>query len=138
MGQDDVGDLEGQDGVEVAHLLRAVRGYDCGGVEQTLGDDDGVADRDGLERLGEQRAATDGPREGDVVVGEDVAGEGFEGLVEVTGSINEAGLEEAFDDVILRLLDPGALGSEGADVLRVVADVGCADYVKGGVLSVLG
>ena len=131
--EDDVRDLEGEDGVEVAHLLRAVRGDDGGGVEQALGDDDGVADGDGLERLGEQRAATDGPGEGDVVVGEDIAGESFEGLVELAGCIEEAGLEEALDDVVLSLLDPGALGSERAYILGVVADVGGADDIEGGV-----
>ena len=59
----------------------------------------------------------DGTRERDVVVGEDIAGESFEGLVELAGSVEEAGLEEALDDVVLGLLDPGALCAEGADVL---------------------
>src|SRR5216684_2158392 len=44
-----------------------------------------------------------------------------------------AGLEEALDDVVFCLLDPGALGTERADVLCVVADVGCADDFKRGV-----
>ena len=64
VAEDDVRDLEGEDGVEVAHLLGAVRGDDGGGVEQALGDDDGVADGDGLQRLGEQGAATDGTARG--------------------------------------------------------------------------
>ena len=77
-----------------------------------------------------------GRREGDVVVGEDIAGESFEGLVELAGGVEEAGLEEALDDVVLGLLDPGALGAEGADVLGVVADVGGADDIEGGVRGV--
>ncbi len=136
--EDDVGDLEGEDCVEIAHLLGAVLRDDGGGVEQALGDDDGVADGDGLERLGEQRAAADGTGEGDVVVGEDIAGESFEGLVELAGCIDEAGLEEAVDDVVFSLLDPGALGAERAYILCIIADVGGSDDIEGGVLGLLG
>ena len=87
-----------------------------------------------LQRLGQQRTAADRPGEGDVVVGEDVAGQSFERLVELAGRIEQAGLEEALDDVVLCLLDPGALSTERAHVLRVVADVGGADDIQGGVL----
>ena len=131
--QDDVGDLEGEDGVEVAHLLRTVLRQDSGGVNEALGDDDGVADGHRLERHGEQSANPDRSREGDVVVSEDIAGEGFEGLVEVAGGVEEPGLEEALNDVVLSLLNPGALGAEWAYVLRVVTDVGGADDIHGGV-----
>lgn len=129
MGEDDVGNLEGQDGVEIPHLLCAVLGDDAGGVEQTLRDDDGIANRERFKRLGQHGAATDRPGEGDVVVSQDIACEGFEGLVELAGSIDEAGLEEAFDDIVLRLLDPRALGAEGAYVLGIVADIGSADDI---------
>src|SRR5580692_8018703 len=54
-------------------------------------------------------------------------------MVELARCIEKAGLEEALDDVVLRLLDPGALSAEGADVLGFVADVGCADYIERGV-----
>ncbi len=120
VGEDDVRDLEGEDSVEIAHLLRAVGGDDGGGVEQALGDDDGVADGDGLQRLGKERAATNGAGEGDVVVSKDVAGKSFQGLVELAGCIEEASLEEALEDIILCLLDPGALCAERADILGVV------------------
>ncbi len=130
MREDDMRELEGQDSVEVAHLLRAVRCDYGGGVEQALGDDDGVADSDGLQRLREERAATDGPGEGDVVIGEDIAGESFERLVELAGSIEQACLEEALQYVVLCLLDPGALRSEWAYILRVVADVGGPDDIE--------
>ena len=85
--------LEGQDGVEVAHLLRAVLGDDAGGVEQALGDDDGVADGNRFQRLREKGTAADGAREGDVVVGEDIACERFECLVELAWGIEESGLK---------------------------------------------
>ncbi len=110
----------------------------AGGVEQALGDEDGVADGDGLERLREKGTAADGLGNGDVVVSQDIAGQSLQGLVELAGSIDEAGLEEALDDVVLGLLDPGALGSKGADILGVVADVGGSDDIEGGVLGLLG
>ncbi len=135
VSEDDVGNLEGQDRVEVAHLLCAILRHDAGGIEQALGDDDRVADGERLERLGQQRPAADRAGEGDVVVGQNIVREGFERLVELAGRIEKAGLEEAFDDVVLCLLDPGALGTEGADVLCVVADVGRADDFKRGVCS---
>ena len=117
VSENDVCKLEGQNSVEVAHLLRTVLRDDGGGVEQTLGDDDGVADGDGLQGLGQQRAATDRPGEGDVVIGEDVAGERLECLVELAGGIEQASLEEALDYVVLCLLDPRALSSERAYIL---------------------
>ncbi len=130
-----MGDLEGEDRVQVAHLLGAVLGDDAGGIEQALGEDDGVADGDRLQRLGQQGAAADRPREGDVVVGEDIACQGLERLVELAGSVEQTGLEEPLDDVVLSLLHPGALCAERADVLRVVADVGGADDIERGVLG---
>ena len=135
--EDDVCDLEGQDRIEVAHLLGAILRDDGGGVEETLGDDDGVADGDGLEGLGKQRAAADGTGQGDVVIGEDIAGESFEGFVELAGGIDEASLEEAVDDVVLGLLYPGALGAEGTDILGVIADVGGSYDIERGVLGLL-
>src|SRR5713101_3043570 len=73
VSENDVGDLEGQNCVEVAHLLGSVLGDDPGGVEQALGDEDGVSYGNRLERLREQGAATDRAGEGDVVVGQDIA-----------------------------------------------------------------
>ena len=61
VAEDDVRDLEGENGVEVAHLLRAILGDDAGGVDQALGEDDRVADGGGLKRLREQGADADGP-----------------------------------------------------------------------------
>ena len=134
VSEDDVRDLEGQNRVEIAHLLCAVLRHDAGGIEQALGDDDGVADGERLQRLGQQRTAADRPGERDVVVGQNIVGERFERLVELAGRIEKTGLEEALDDVVLSLLDPGALSTERADVLCVVADVGRADDLKRGVL----
>ena len=65
-----------------------------------------------------------------------LSGESLEGLIELAGSIEQAGLEEALDDVVLGLLDPGALGAEGADILGVVGDVRGADDIERGVLGV--
>ena len=79
----------------------------------------------------------DRPRQRDVVVGEDIVGQRLERLVELAGSIEQAGLEEPLDDVVFSLLNPGALRAERADVLSIVADVGCADDVKRGVLGFL-
>ncbi len=83
-------------------------------------------------------ADADGPGDGDVVIGEDIAGERLKGLVEVAGSVEQTGLEEAVDDVILGLLHPGALCAERADILRVVADVGGAFDLERGVFGLAG
>jgi hypothetical protein len=117
-------DLEGQQGIEVTHLLGTVRGDHGGGVNQALGDQDGVANGNRLKRLGEQGANADGAVDGDLVVGEDVVGQEGENLVEVAGCVDEAGRKEAVDDVILSLLDPLALGAEGAEVAILRALVG--------------
>ena len=74
VGEDDVGYLEGQDGIKVGGLLGSVGGDDGGGVEEGLGDDDGVADGERFEGLGEEGADADGRGDGDVVVDEDVVG----------------------------------------------------------------
>ena len=44
MAEDDVGHLECQEGIEVAQLLGAVCAGDAGGVDEALGEDDGVTD----------------------------------------------------------------------------------------------
>ena len=137
MAEDDVGDLEGEDRVQIAHLLRAVGGDDGGGVDQALGEDDGVADGERLKRLGEQRADADRAAGLNVVVDEDVVGEGFEGLVELAGRVEQAGLEEALDDVVLGLLHPLALGAERADIGCIVGDVLRVDDFERGVLGVV-
>src|SRR5262249_49179747 len=126
--------LEGQNRVEVAHLLGAILRHNAGGVEQALGDDDGIADGERLKRLSQQSTAADGTRKSDVVVGQNVIFQRFACLIKLAGRIEEACLEEARNDVVLILLDPGALRTEGADILRVLADVGRANDFKRGVL----
>ncbi len=121
MVEDDVRNLEGKDGFEVAHLLRAVAGKNAGGVDQALGEDDGVADGERLERLGQQGAYADRSAGLNVVVDEDVVGESLERLVEVRRRVQQAGLEEALDDVVFGLLLPLALRAERADIGSVVA-----------------
>ena len=74
VAEDDVSDLEGEESVEVTHLLGTVCGDYGGGVDEALGDQDGVADGNGLEGLGEQGANADWAIDGDLVVSEDVVG----------------------------------------------------------------
>ena len=136
--EDDVGDLEGEESVEVAHLLRAVGGDDGGGVDEALGDEDGVTDGDRLEGLGEQRADADGAIDGNLVVGQDVVGQLGENLVEVAGSVDEAGRVEALDDVVLSLLNPLALGAERAEVAVLLAFVGGTFDFEVGLILFLG
>jgi len=74
-------------------LLRAILADDSSSVDQALRGNDRVADSNRLERLGEQRAARDRPREGDVVVSKDIACESFKRLVELAGSVEETSLK---------------------------------------------
>ena len=72
--------------------------------------------------------------ERDVVIGQDVARQRFQRLVELAWRVEQTGLEETLHDVVFRLLDPCALGAQRADVGGVVADVGRADDIHRGVL----
>ena len=137
VAEDDVRNLEGEHGVQVAHLLRAVGALDGGGVDQALGEQDRVADGERLERLGEQGAHADGARGRDLVVDEDVVGEVGERLVEGAGRVDQAGGVEALDDVVFGLLDPLALRAERADVVGggVLGLVDCADDFEAGLVG---
>ena len=135
---DDVGKLEGEQRVEVVALRDAVGGGDGGGVDERFREDDGVADGERLERLREQGADFDGGGDGDLVVGEDVVGESLEGVVEVGRGVEQAGLEEAVDEVGFGGVDELALTAEGAYVGGVVRDVLGADDGDFGVDGVVG
>ena len=83
--------LEGKQGVEITHLLRAIGGDDGGGVDEAFRDQDRIADRDGFQRIGEEGPDADRAIDGDLVVGENVVGELCEDLVEIARGVDEAG-----------------------------------------------
>src|SRR5271156_2566182 len=109
VSENNVCNLEGQDRVEVTHLLRTILRYDAGCVKQTFRDDNRVANSERLQWLSQQRAAADWSGECDVVVRENVASQRFECLVELARRIEKTSLEETLDDVVLSLLNPRAL-----------------------------
>jgi len=97
VSEDDVGQLGGEDGIEIAHLLCAVGGDDAGGVEQPL-ETMMVCRWRGTRGVGVSRVRTaDGASGLNVVVDEDVSGEGLEVLSKSLGASSRPRLEEAGD-----------------------------------------
>src|SRR5271156_522365 len=131
VSENNVCNLEGQNRVEVTHLLRTILRYDAGRVKQTFRDDNRVANSKRLKRLGQQRAAADRPGECDVVVGQNVASQCLGCLVELARCIDKTSLEKTLDDVVFCLLNPSALRTKRADILRVIADVSSAHDIDG-------
>jgi len=127
-------ELECQKRIQVTHLLCAVTGDYCGRVDQAFGEDDRVPDRKRLKWLREQSAYMDRATDCNLVVCQDIVGQGLQRLVELAGCIQQTGLEQALHDVIFSLLGEGALCSERAQIGSIVGDVGRADYVKRRVL----
>ena len=78
----------------------------------------------------------DGPGGLDVVIDEDIVGERFEYLVEVAGGIEQAGLVEPIDNIVLCLLQPLSLRSERTVIGCFVGDILGISHADGGVFGV--
>ena len=131
--------LEGQQRVEVALLFRllTIRGGNRRRIQQALGYQDRVADRQGLQRLRKQRTHLQGTIYRNLVVRKNIVGQQLEGLVEVAGSVDQAGLVQAVNDIVLGLLHPLALRLQRAHIRSIRGSVGRALHLKRRLVSFL-
>ena len=110
-------------------------------VDEALADQDGVADRGGLDGVGKQNAGMHLVGEGQVVGNHQVDDDLVEDLVFVAALVerrHQAGFDQAVDHVVFSLGDPHARGLQRAHVLRVVAVVDGVVHLDADVLAVAG
>ena len=124
MAENDMGQLESKERIEIAGLLQAILGDNRRRIDQALGEKNRIPYSRRFQRLGEHRTAADRTRGGHVVVDQNVVCQRFESLIELAGRINNPSLKQPLHSVILGLLHPFALRSERADIW-------CVGYVSG-------
>jgi len=128
--------LEGKDRIQSCPLLARRLADDGCGVEQALGEDDGVADRDRLQTAQSAACGSESGRDSVMCCRRGYFRPSASSVLSNSlGAVEKTGLEKSLDDVILSLLNPCTLSAERTDVLGLRCSRRSANYVKRGVLG---